>query len=186
MDLYKGNKLLEYKLKNGKVVNTRKAVADDAEAIINIISAADAETNFLARNPGEFCISEEQEKIFISKVHENTNEEMFVAEIEGKTVGQCSVGIVRNTERCKHRAEVTFVILKDYCGMGIGGKLMQECIHWCKNKNVTQIELTVVADNRQAITMYKSFGFKKTGTIPKALRYKDGTFADEQLMVLEI
>ena len=73
-----------------------------------------------------------------------------------------------------------------YCGIGIGGKLMQQCISWCKDKNVTQIELSVVEDNKSAIAMYEAFGFKVTGTIPKAMRYNDGTFADEKLMVLEL
>ena len=70
--------------------------------------------------------------------------------------------------------------------MGIGGKLMQQCINWCKDKNVTQIELNVVADNKQAINMYESFGFKTTGTITEAMRYDDGTFADELFLILEL
>ena len=112
--------------------------------------------------------------------------EWFVAEYDGKLVGQCSVGLVGDTERYRHRAEVTFVILKDYCGIGIGGKLMQQCIDWCKDRYITQIELHVVADNKHAITMYEGFGFKTTGIIPNALHYPDGKFADEKLMVLEL
>ena len=104
----------------------------------------------------------------------------------GQVVWQCSVGLIRKTERCRYRAEVTFVILKKYCGIGIGWKLMQECINWCKDKNVTQIELRVVEDNKSAIAMYEAFGFKVTGAVPKAMCYKDGTFADEKLMVLEL
>ncbi len=177
---------MEYKLRNGKSVIIRKPAIADAKAIINIISVADTETRFLARNPGEFCITEEQEKNFISNILKDSDHDWFVAEYEGEPVGQCSVGLVSGYERYRHRAEVTFVILKDYCGMGIGGKLMQQCIDWCKDKGVTQIELRVVADNKQAIAMYKSFGFRVTGTVPKAMRYKDGTFADEKLMVLEL
>ena len=178
--------MVEYRLKNGKSVIVRKPVVKDAEVIINIISAADTETDFLARNPGEFHTTVEQEQTIISNMLNNANEEWFVAECDGKVVGHCSVGIVRNTQRCRHRAEVTFVLLKDYCGIGIGGKLMQECIHWCKDKGITQIELSVVADNKHAITMYENFGFKTTGKFPNALRYPDGTFADEQFMVLYI
>lgn len=177
---------MEYKLKNGKTVIVRKPTIDDAKAIIDIISTADTETKFLARNPGEFCITEEQEKIFIKNTLSNNDEEWFVAEYDGKLVGQCSVGLVGDTERYRHRAEVRFVILKDYCGIGIGGKLMQQCIDWCKSKNIAQIELYVVADNMRAINMYENFGFKITGVIPKALRYSDGTFADEKLMILEL
>ena len=177
---------MEYQLKNGKSVVIRKPTLDDALAIINIISAADIETKFLSRNPEEFKVTEEQEKEFICNILEDNDQDWFVAEYDGKVVGQCSVGLIRKTERCRHRAEVTFVILKKYCGIGIGGKLMQQCISWCKDKNVTQIELSVVEDNKSAIAMYEAFGFKVTGTIPKAMRYNDGTFADEKLMVLEL
>ena len=177
---------MEYKLKNGKIVIIRKPTLNDAAAIINIISTADTETEFLARNPEEFNVTEEQEKEFIGNILEDDNQDWFIAEYNGKIVGQCSVGLIRKTERCRHRAEVTFVILKDYCGLGIGGKLMQQCINWCKDKNITQIELSVVEDNKPAITMYESFGFRVTGTIPKAMKYKDGTFADEIFMLLEL
>lgn len=147
---------------------------------------ADTETKFLSRNPGEFKVTEDQEKEFIRNILEDNNQDWFVAEYDGQIVGQCSVGLTRRTERCHHRAEVTFVILKKYCGMGIGGKLMQQCINWCKGKNITQIELSVVEDNKSAIAMYEAFGFKTTGTIPKAMRYKDNTFVDEKLMVLKL
>ena len=63
---------------------------------------------------------------------------------------------------------------------------MQQCIDWCKTKKILQIELRVVADNTHAIKIYESFGFKTTGTIPNAIQYKDGAFADENLMVLEL
>lgn len=177
---------MEYRLRNGKSVIIRKPTIEDAISIINIISSADSETKFLARNPGEFEVTEEQEKEFICNILEDNDQDWFVAEYDGEVVGQCSVGLIRRTERCRHRAEVTFVILKDYCGLGIGGKLMQQCINWCKDKNLTQIELSVVEDNKPAITMYESFGFRVTGTIPKAMKYKDGTFADEIFMVLEL
>lgn len=48
---------MEYVLKNGKKVVIRKPKVCDAESIINIISVADTESLFLARNPGEFTTS---------------------------------------------------------------------------------------------------------------------------------
>ena len=67
--------------------------------------------------------------------------------------------------------------------MGIGGKMMEECLKWCKDKNVTQVELDVVKNNERALKMYQSFGFEIVGTIPNALRYTDGTCVDEYTMV---
>lgn len=177
---------MKYKLKNGKNIVIRKPSIDDAEAIINLISAADSETPFLARNPGEFSVTEEQEKIFIKNILSDNDTDWFVAEYDGKIIGQCSVGLAGKNERYRHRAEATFVVLKDFWELGIGGKLMQQCISWCKNKNVLQIELRVISNNERAIKMYVSFGFKTVGTIPNAMRYTDGTFANEQLMVLNL
>lgn len=177
---------MEYKLRNGKTVIIRKPAIADAKGIIDLISVADTETKFLARNPGEFQTTEEQEQTYISSVLNDNSSDWFVVEYEEEIIGQCSVGLVSKNERHRHRAEVTFVVMKEYWGVGIGGKLMQQCIAWCKSKDITQIELRVIADNTHAIKMYESFGFKITGTIPKAMKYKDNSFADEYLMVLEL
>lgn len=174
---------MEYKLKNGKKIVIRKPVVSDAEDIISIISTADTETLFLARNPGEFCPTVQKEESVIDGILSDTDSTWFVAEYEGKLVGQCSVRLIRRYQRYRHRAEVAFVVLKEYCDLGIGGKMMEECIRWCKEKKITQIELDVVTTNERAVTMYQNFGFEVTGTLPKALKYPDGTYADEYKMV---
>lgn len=177
---------MQYLLKNGKSVTIRKPKVEDAEAIINVMTIADTETLFLARNPGEFCTPVEREKQIIENVLADNDVEWFVAEYENKVIGQCSVGLVRRNARYRHRAEVAFVILQDYCNLGIGGKMMEECIKWCKKNGVTQIELDVVKNNERALKMYQGFGFEIIGTKENALRYQDGTYADEYLMVKKL
>jgi len=61
---------------------------------------------------------------------------------------------------------------------------MQECINWCKEQGVEQLELEVVTQNSRAISMYKSFGFEIYGTKKHALKYENGTYADEYFMCL--
>lgn len=79
--------------------------------------------------------------------------------------------------------ETPFLVLADYCDMGIGGRLMEECLRWCRENQITQVELGVVTTNERAFAMYKNFGFEVMGTIPNALRYLDGTSVDEYQMV---
>lgn len=177
---------MEYRLKNGNSVIIRQIKVEDAETVISIISKADTETLFLARNPGEFSISIEKEKSMIEGILSNQDSTWFVAEYDGKVIGHCSVGLVSGYQRYRHRAEVTFVLVKEFCDMGIGGKMMLECIRWCEEHHVTQIELSVVNKNSRALAMYKNFGFEIVGTIPNALRYTDGTYADEYKMVKRI
>ena len=78
------------------------------------------------------------------------------------------------------------MLLKDFCNLGIGGRMMQECIKWCEENGVSQIELDVVKSNDIAIKMYQSFGFEIIGTIENALKYQDDTYADEYLMVKKL
>lgn len=174
---------MTYTLKNGKTVTIRKPAIQDAKDIISLISTADTESLFLAREPGEFCTPVEREEAVIQNVLNDEDSAWFVAEYEGKLVGQCSVGLVRRYFRYRHRAEVAFVILKEYQGLGIGGKMMQECIRWCEDKKVAQMELDVVTTNEKALAMYRGFGFEVIGTMPNALRYADGTCADEYIMI---
>lgn len=174
---------MEYVLKNGKLVTIRSPKVGDAEEIVSVISTGDKETLFLARNPGEFQPTLEEEQNIITTILNSTDSMWFVAEVDGKVVGQCSVGLVRGYQRYRHRAGVAFVLLEEYCNIGIGGKMMEECLKWCKDNNVTQVELDVVKNNDRALKMYHNFGFEIVGTIPNALRYSDGTCADEYTMV---
>ena len=46
-----------------------------------------------------------------------------------------------------------------------------------------QIELEVVSANRRAISLYTKYGFQVYGTRPHGLKYRDGTYADDYLML---
>lgn len=173
---------MDYSLKNGKTVIIRKPVVEDAEELISVIVTADRETLFLARNPGEFCSTVEEEKNLISGL-KSSNITWFVAEYDEKIVRQCSIGFVNGYQRYRHRASVAFVVLAEYCNMGIGGKMMEECLKWCDDNKITQVELGVVATNERALTMYRGFGFEIVGPIPNALRYSDGSCVDEYNMI---
>ncbi|MDE6585489.1 MAG: GNAT family N-acetyltransferase [Clostridia bacterium] len=178
---------MNYQLKNGESVFIRNPYVEDAEQIINVIKTADTETKFLARNPWEFRTTIEQEKKVIENIlNDKVNKMWFVPEYNGKIVGQCSVELVRKNERYRHRATVAFILLKEYWGLGIGGKLMQECISWCEANHVEQIELDVLKMNERAISMYKSFGFEIVGVVPNAIKYSDGTYDDEYIMVKKL
>ena len=41
----------------------------------------------------------------------------------------------------------------------------------------------MVSANAPAAALYRKFGFETTGTVPRAFRYGDGTYADFLFMV---
>ncbi len=177
---------MHYPLTNGTTVTIRPPQTTDAQAIIHVISTADTETRFLAREPGEFSVTPEQEASMIAALKNEPDMAWFVAEYDGQVVGHCSISLVRKNARYRHRAQVALILLQKYWGLGIGGKMMQTCIAWCRKKGISQLELSVLDSNARALAMYRSFGFQMVGTIPKALQYCDGSFADEHLMVLNL
>ena len=175
---------VEYELKVSKQLIIRVPEETDAQALIDYMKTVDCETHFLAREPDEFNFSLEQEETFIRNLAEDKNSQMFVGEVDGQIVANCSVGIVMNKRRYLHRAALGIVVRRAYWGMGIGRLMMLECIKWCRNNGVEQLELEVVTQNNRAITMYQNLGFQIHGTKKHALKYSDGTYADEYFMIL--
>jgi ribosomal protein S18 acetylase RimI-like enzyme len=174
----------EYELKDGEKLVVRNPQLGDEQEMINQLKMVDSETKFLAREIGEFNFTLEQEREFIKNSINDENRLFLIGEVDGKIIANCSVGIVLNKKRYLHRASMGLAICKDYWSKGIGKKLMQECIKWCEEKGVEQLELDVVTDNNRAVSMYESLGFKIYGTIKRALKYGDGTYADEYYMIL--
>lgn len=175
---------MDYRLKNGETVTIRPPVRSDAQGMVDLFHAADRESRFLIRNPGEFGFTVEQEAALIQSVEENPDLQWYAAFYQGRLVGQSSAGLVNGRwQRCRHRAQVGFVVRKDSWGLGIGGRLMENCLAWCKERGCEQVELEVVAQNQRALGMYESFGFAVTGTRLRALKYPDGTYADEYCMI---
>ena len=182
MKLYRN----EYVLKDGQKLIVQIPEIGDEEGLIDLMQAADSETKFLAREPGEFNFTLEQEREFIRNRINDENGLFLIAEINARIIGNCSVGIVINNKRLFHRAAMGIVVRKDYWHSGIGKNLMRECITWCKEKGVEQLELEVVTQNNRAISMYQNFGFDICGTKKHALKYADGSYADEYFMCLFI
>lgn len=54
-------------------------------------------------------------------------------------------------------------VMDGYLGIGIGTKLMSECINVVKNENFKSIKLEVGAKNLKAISFYRAIGFKVEG-----------------------
>ena len=72
--------------------------------------------------------------------------------------------------KVRHRADFGISVDKAYWGLGIGRALTEACIECAKAAGYAQVELSVVADNAQAIALYESFGFTAFGRNPLGFR----------------
>ena len=71
----------------------------------------------------------------------------------------------RNAEM-HHTASIQAVRVMPECrGNGIGHKLLEQVVMWCKKHKVNIVTVDVVASNSYARKLYKNNGFKKYGVI---------------------
>lgn len=170
-------------LKNGKTCLLRSVEESDAEMLLEYIKVTAAQTPYVSREPEEVRTSLEEELEFIRKNRENPRGLMILAFVDGAFAGTCSFAPNSERIRHRHRCHMGISLYREFWGMGIGTALMGEILAAAKSAGFEQMELEVVSANAPAVALYKKVGFEVTGTIPRAFKYRDGTYADFLFMV---
>lgn len=84
-----------------------------------------------------------------------------------------------NVGRCGHIANASYAVRRDMRGKQVGRQLVTHCLHQCRELGFRIMQFNaVVADNKPALALYESLGFKRLGVIPGGFRKKDGSYAD--------
>ena len=69
--------------------------------------------------------------------------------------------------RCAHIANASFAVASASRGLGLGRKLVENCIETCGKKGFRGLQFNAVfASNEAAQHLYESMGFTKVGMIP--------------------
>ncbi len=176
------------KLKDGRECVLRNGTEADAKAVLDVFNLTHEQTDFLGSYPEESTLTVEGEEVFLKKQTESDNAIELLAEIGGTVVGLAGISCVRPREKTRHRAGFGISVDEAYWGLGIGHALTVACIECAKAAGYAQLELSVVADNAQAIALYESVGFVEYGRNPMGFRSrKNGwqTLVDMRLVLDE-
>lgn len=162
-----------YKLEDGRTLNIREAVQDDAELLIKFLPEAFGETDCLLMTPHEFDNRIDQEVDFLGKISTSKTQLALVAFVDDVLVGILTF-TGRDLERVRHTGEVGLIISKSCWSLGIGKRLMQ-CLHlWADSNNmISKIDLRVRLSNRRAIKLYERLGYQIEGWIRRAVKIGD-------------
>lgn len=173
-------------LKNGKEAWLRNGDADDGLSVFENFNATHAETDFLMTYPDENSFDSEQESRFLEEKTRSADEIEIIAVVDGTIAGTAGIEAVGRKYKVKHRAEFGISILKKYWGLGLGKALTEACIQCAKEAGYTQLELNVVAENKAAISLYKSLGFVEFGRNPRGFNSRISGFQELIYMRLEL
>ena len=174
------------KLKNNMVCIIRNATITDAKGVLENTKIIREETDFLLSYPDEINFSVEEEEELLEDKENSPCEIQICALVDDRIIGLAKISAVGSKEKVKHRAEFGISIEKAYYGKGIGTALTKACIDCAKTAGYRQLELEVVAENKNAIALYKKFGFKETGRNPRGFYSRYTGWQELISMLLEL
>ncbi|RFU65957.1 GNAT family N-acetyltransferase [Peribacillus glennii] len=160
-------------------MNIRKAVPDDAERLLQLMNEVD-DSNLMLYGPGERKTSTEQMQLRIEAMNKVELSEILVAESGGKLAGYLMM-IGNQQARIKHSIYLVVGVGSRFRGKGAGTMLLEAMEHWARQHHIHRIELTVIAHNETAFSLYKKMGFQVEGTKNDSLTI-DGQYVDEYYM----
>ena len=172
--------------KDGTSIVLRSLKKQDAGAAVFCFRRVAAETEFLLRETDECGVTIAQEEEVIAKKAAHPREMLLGAFSGGELIGMAGLNAVGHLSRVRHRASVGVSLLHAHWGKGIGTAMMRALIDCAKAAGYEQLELEVVYNNTRAIALYERFGFEIIGRIPKAMKYRDGSYADLIAMALDL
>lgn len=176
----------EIAIEGGEALLLRSLNAQDAQQALAVCKQTAGETLNLIRNEDEWTMTLEQEAAFLKKMEDDSRSLMLGAFLGDQLVGIGSFQPCAAVDRARHRLSLGICIVKRRWGQGIGTAMMRTLIAEAKKTAAEQLELEVVSTNDRAIRLYARFGFAEFARHPRKLKYRDGTYADIALMMLNL
>jgi len=168
-----------YFLANAEELIIRQASEQDAVLLLQMFRQAVEESDFLLTSPEEISIlTVAQEREFLRPFEQNPNQLFLIAQIGQQAVGILSIAQAR-AKKQMHVGELGITVIRQYWNLGIGRRLMQVMLNWAmEHPVILVIQLHVFAGNKNAIRLYKHFGFREMGKWDRMIRQPDGSFQD--------
>ena len=173
-------------LKDGRSCVLRNGTFDDGQALLDIFNLTHAQTDYLLTYPEEHSYTAEDEAELLRKRTDSADEIELLAFVEGAVAGSAGISCVGRKEKIRHRAEFGISVDKAYWGLGIGRALTEACIECARSAGYVQLELEAVAENKNALALYESVGFREYGRNPKGFRSRLSGWQELVLMQLEL
>lgn len=170
--------------KNGENVTLRKLESKDAKKVLEYLCIVGSETDYLLMDSQGLGIEIAEEERILDQYNKHQNSLLLGCFIGEELIAVANLS-VKDRQKIKHISTLGISVKKQYWHQGIGKSMLKFMIDYAqKNEQIEVIQLEVRSDNLRAIELYKSLGFSRICSIPKAMKI-DQTYYEVTLMILE-
>lgn len=164
------------------MIEVREITVNDAKNLLEFCNQVGSETDNLSYGSEGMGLSVAEEEEILAKFQNDKTSYFLLAEENGQIVGTCNCRSFRK-KRLSHRAEIGIAVKKAYWNKGIGRKLLTRLINLSRQSGLKILSLEVRTDNKRAIHLYESLGFRRIGTFEGFMEI-DGESIDFDIMEL--
>jgi len=161
-------------------MNISELEVSDVEQWSALLQHVEAESDYMLWETGERNMETTKQVNMSKNFRQSDNSTILVAENNDELIGYV-LARGGNARRNRHSAYIVTGVLKQYRGQGIGTKLFKALEQWAISCDVSRLELTVVTQNVNGLSLYKKAGYDIEGTKKNSLKI-NGEFVDEYYM----
>ena len=164
------------------MIEVREVTVKDAKNLLEFCNQVGSETDNLSYGSEGMGLSVAEVEKILAKFQNAKTCHFLLAEENGQIVGTCNCRSFRK-KRLSHRAEIGIAVKKAYWNKGIGRKLLTRLIDLSRQSGLKILSLEVRTDNKGAIHLYESLGFRRIRTFEGFMEI-DGKSIDFDIMEL--
>ncbi len=161
----------------------RSAEPADGAALVSFNRELTTDGAGMVLQPDEVKSASEYEEV-VTSARASDDDLHLLAFADDRLVGEISFH-AEKLARLRHQGELAMALIPDFRGRGLGGAMLGSLIALLRsNPRISKLSLRVLAHNTPAIALYTKLGFSEEGRLHRAIRYRDGSYADDLMMAL--
>ncbi|MDH5481362.1 MAG: GNAT family N-acetyltransferase [Candidatus Bathyarchaeota archaeon] len=164
------------RLKDGRTVLIKELGIEDKEKLVEMYESLSGDAVRWAMPP----YTAERIERWLSNLQ---NLISLVAFYDDKIVGDAHIHKLPHPRR-KDTGDMAIYLHQDFHNVGLGTVMVTKLIELARKEGLHRIGLSVIADNKPAIRLYKKLGFKIEGVMKDTYFGEDAKYHDELIMGL--
>ena len=142
----------------------RFAKLDDLPAIVDIYNQSIPSK----QSTGDIQPLRVEDRITWFEEHRPDSHPIFVADVEGRVAGWCSLSAYRpGRAALRFTAEISYYIAPSYHRQGIGTALIEHTLKACPMLQIRHLFAIVLETNLASLKLLEKMGFERWGYLPR-------------------